>query len=229
MDIAEIFDQNVSEYEAWYHEYPFVFQSEVEALREMLPAGDQLSGIEVGLGTGKFAQALGIKEGVEPSAKMREIAIKRGIEILDGYAENLPYKDVRFNFVLMNFCIIYFKSLKKPFKEAFRVLKNDGVLLVGFIDRNSPIGKAYELRKLDSDFYRTAKFYSVEKVMFELSEVGFKHFEYRQTLFHPLDEIVSFEPSKPGYGEGSFVVIKAMKKAPLPEVKGNAYRQAFFY
>lgn len=209
------FDEHVKEYEEWFEKYPWVFRSEVEALREMLPVGEKLTGIEVGLGTGRFSKALGIKEGVEPSIAMRSLAISRGIEIMDGVAEELPYGDLRFDFVLMNFCICYFDTLHAPFKEAFRVLKNSGALIIGFIDRDSIIGKDYEARKKDSVFYRSANFYSVDKVLFELNRVGFRHMQLSQTLFHPLDEIKELEQSKPGYGEGSFVVIKAMKRKPI--------------
>lgn len=206
------FDSHVSDYESWFDNYPYVFQSEVEALREMLPEGDALTGIEVGLGTGRFAKALGIKEGVEPSVPMRELAIKRGIEIIDGLAEQLPYAALRFDFVLMAFCISYFDELQEPFKEAFRVLKRDGCLVVGFLDKDSPIGKEYEKRKSDSLFYKHANFYSVEKVQRELKEAGFRNLEVVQTLFHPLEEIKELEHAKPGHGEGSFVVIRADKQ-----------------
>lgn len=209
------FNDHVAEYEEWFERYPYVFQSEVEALRDMLPVGDSLSGIEVGLGTGRFSKALGIKEGVEPSPPMRALATERGVEIIDGTAENLPYGDLRFDFVLMSFCISYFNELYTPFKEAYRVLKNNGVLVVGFIDKNSIIGKEYENRKPDSVFYKSANFYSVEKVLFELRRAGFRHETHCQTLFHSLNETTEFEPAKPGHGEGSFVVIKAMKKKTL--------------
>ncbi len=206
------FDTHVTEYEEWYQEYPFVFQSEVEALRQMLPEGENLSGIEVGLGTGKFAEALGIKEGIEPSANMRALAVDRGIEVLDGIAERLPYKDLRFDFVVMAFCISYFDDLQGAFREANRVLKKDGTLVVGFIDQDSPIGKHYEEHKPKSTFYKEANFYTVEKVTSALRSAGFKHFEYCQTLFEPLEDINEFELAKSGFGEGSFVVIQARKK-----------------
>ncbi|MDH4092786.1 MAG: class I SAM-dependent methyltransferase [Cyclobacteriaceae bacterium] len=206
------FDSHVAEYEEWYKEYPFVFQSEVEALRQMLPEGENLSGIEVGLGTGKFAEALGIKEGIEPSANMRALAVNRGLEVLDGIAERLPYKDLRFDFVVMAFCISYFDDLQGAFREAHRVLKKDGTLVVGFIDQDSTIGKYYEEHRPESTFYREANFYSVEKVVSALKQGGFKHFEFCQTLFKPLNDIKAFEHSKPGTGEGSFVVVQARKK-----------------
>ncbi|MGZ8538957.1 MAG: hypothetical protein ACXWV9_11875 [Flavisolibacter sp.] len=75
------FNEHVSEYEEWFENYPFVFQSEVMAIRENLPKGENLRGLEVATGTGRFAQALGITEAIEPADKMRELAVKRGIHL----------------------------------------------------------------------------------------------------------------------------------------------------
>lgn len=205
------FNDHVAEYEAWYEKYPFVFQSEVEAIRDLLPAGEALYGMEVALGTGRFARELGIKEGIEPSPNMRALALKRGIEALSGEAESLPYKDMKFDFVLMAFCISYFDDLPAAFREARRVLKNGGSLIVGFIDKDSLIGKYYASRKSHSVFYRQANFYSPKRITAELKDLGFKDLQYSQTLFHELDEIREFEPARPGFGEGSFVLIKAIK------------------
>jgi len=205
------FETHSVEYDTWYDRYPYVFESETEAIRSALPGGN-IRGIEVGLGTGRFAQALGIKEGVEPIFEMRKIALQRGIEVIDAVAERLPYKDMQFDFVLMVSCISYFQQLHPEFKEAHRVLKRGGTLIVGFVEKNSVIGKSYELRRQDSTFYKHAIFYSSEKVAEEIQKVGFTKLEFSQTLFEELDEIKEFEPAKPGVGEGSFIIIKAIKK-----------------
>lgn len=205
------FDSHVTDYEQWFNDYPLIFQSEVEALRNMMPEGEKLTGIEVGLGTGRFSQALGIKEGVEPSENMRALAIKRGIEVIDGVAESLPYGDLRFDFVVMAFCISYFNDLHVAFKETHRVLKKNGILVLGFLDKNSIIGRQYEQHRAESTFYKSAIFYTADKVIFELNRAGFRHFNFSQTLFHSLEEIKEVEPVKSGYGEGSFVVIQAKK------------------
>jgi ubiquinone/menaquinone biosynthesis C-methylase UbiE len=205
------FDDHVAEYEAWYKKYPFVFQSEVEAIRNFLPAGDKIRGMEVALGTGRFSKELGIKEGIEPAPNMRSLALKKGIEVISAEAEHLPYKDMSFDFVLMAFCISYFENLSAAFSEAARVLKKGGSLIVGFIDKNSLIGKYYEQRKPHSVFYRDANFYSIKRIISELKKTGLKQLEFSQTLFHQLDEIREFQPAKSGYGDGSFVVIKAVK------------------
>jgi ubiquinone/menaquinone biosynthesis C-methylase UbiE len=205
------FNDHVAEYEEWFEKYPFVFQSEVEAIRDLLPVGDTIRGMEVALGTGKFAKELGIKEGIEPAHNMRALALKRGIEVMVGVAEHLPYRDMQFDFVLMAFCISYFENLAASLKEAYRVLKNHGALIVGFIDKDSTIGKFYEQRKSHSIFYKNANFYTIKRIVSELKRTRFKNFQFSQTLFHPLDDIKEFEPSKPGFGEGSFVLIKAIK------------------
>jgi ubiquinone/menaquinone biosynthesis C-methylase UbiE len=205
------FNEHVAEYEEWFKKYPFVFQSEVEAIRGLLAAGDTIRGVEIALGTGRFSKELGIKEGIEPAPNMRALALKRGIDVMSGEAEHLPYKDMSFDFVLMAFCISYFEDLPAAFEEARRVLKNGGSLIVGFIDKDSIIGKFYMDRKPESIFYKQADFYSPKRIISQLNRSGFKELEFAQTLFHALDDIKEFEPSKPGYGEGSFVVIKAIK------------------
>jgi len=45
-----------------------------------------------------------------------------------------------------------------------------------------------------------------------LKKVGFKNFNFTQTIFHTLSKIKAIEPIKEGYGEGSFVAIKTIKE-----------------
>ena len=205
------FNDHVDEYESWYKRHPYVFKSEVTAIKRLIPKGQNISGIEVGLATGRFAKALGIREGVEPAENMGALAEKKGISVLRAYAENLPYKSQQFDFVLMNFCLSYFEDPAAAFREAFRVLKRNGCLIVTFIEKESRIGKYYEKRKPQSLFYNNANFYTVEKVKKEIRRAGFKKLEFSQTLFHSLDAITTTETPLPGFGKGSYVLIKANK------------------
>lgn len=206
-----IFDKNAQAYDAWFDHYPFVFQSEVEAIRALLPQGES-HGIEVGLGTGRFAKALGVKEGIEPAQAMRELALHRGIEVFDASAEHLPYKDMRFDFVLMASCISYLNSLLPAFMEAHRVLRTGGAIIVGFIPRDSLLGKSYEAKRSESLFYKQAVFYTPERVAEALRKAGFVGLIYSQTIFHPLHRIGSLELAEEGFDKGSYVLIKAYKK-----------------
>ena len=208
---TEPFEKYPEEYDSWYDENQAVFQSELNALKwhfEKLP--QNIHGIEVGLASGRFSQALGIKEGVEPSEKMRDLAVKRGVEVMDATAERLPYGDLQFDFVLF-VTICFLDNLKNAFREAHRVLKQDGSLIIGFIDLKSPLAKKYNEKRKVSLFYKYAQFYSVDRVEEVLKEAGFKHFEFSQALFDDVDEIEEPEIPKEGHGEGSFVVVRAMK------------------
>lgn len=205
----EPFEKNTSQYEDWFERNKFVYESELRAIRRQLPKSGE--GIEIGVGSGRFAAPLGIQLGVEPSSKMREIAKQRGIEVINSAAEDLPFDDDKFDFALMVTTICFLDDIKAAFKEAYRIIKSGGRLIIGFIDRDSPIGKLYQQHKNESVFYKVATFYSVDEVISILKEAAFKNFNFTQTLFHNLTEIRNIEPIKEGYGEGSFVVVRALK------------------
>jgi SAM-dependent methyltransferase len=209
-DQLTVFDRKAEHYDEWFDRHPYAFQSEVEAIREFLPLGES-HGIEVGLGTGRFARELGIKEGIEPAFAMRRIAVNRGVEVMDAVAERLPYKALHFDFVLMTSCISYLTDVKKAFREANRVLKWNGSLIVGLLDKQGIIAQDYADRNENDSFYQNATFYEPTQVLNWLREAGFRQFEVLQTLFTPLNEVIEVQPAKLGFGEGSFVVIKAKK------------------
>jgi SAM-dependent methyltransferase len=203
------FNENVERYEAWFVDNPFAYVSELHAIRELLPKG---IGIEIGVGTGRFAAPLGIKKGIEPSRPMADHARKKGIEVVAGVAEQLPFGDSSFDFCLMVTTVCFLDDMKQAFREAWRVTKSGGHFLIGFVDSNSPLGVQYLERKDKSEFYKEATFYSVQEITDELARAGFGVVEFRQTLFQPLADLAEVEPVKAGHGEGSFVVVRAEKR-----------------
>ena len=209
MPRVESFEKNVDKYEAWFDRNRAAYASELEALRALLPKSGK--GLEVGVGTGRFAAPLGIRVGVDPAKAMGKLAMERGIEVRFGVGENLPCKDSSFDFVLLVTTICFLDDVPAAFGEAYRVLKSGGSILVGFIDRESSLGKVYEQRKQDSEFYRDATFLSVSEVMRHLKQAGFRGFVFRQTIFQNPTEMKEADPVRSGYGEGSFVVVRAEK------------------
>jgi len=205
----EPFEKYTDQYENWFEKNRYVYKSEINAIREILP--DFKDGIEIGVGSGRFAEPLGIKFGIEPSYKMRKVAQSRGIEAVDSAAENLPFKDCSFDLALMITTLCFLDDERKAFVEIYRILKPGGYFINGFVDKNSKVGSVYQKNKQKSIFYREAIFFTTEEVVKILKEVGFKNFEFRQTVFNTLDRIKQVEKIKEGYGEGSFIVIKARK------------------
>ena len=209
MPKIEAFEKHRDRYESWFERHGYAYLSELEAVKRLLPKEGR--GAEIGVGTGRFAAPLGIKLGVEPSKIMAEIARGRGIEVIEGTAEDLPFPDESMDYLLMVTTICFVDDPERALREAHRVLEHGGALIIGFVDRNSSIGKYYEEHREESLFYRDARFFSTEELLGLLKRVGFREFKMVQTLFHRLDEVKEVEPVKPGYGEGSFVVIKAVK------------------
>ena len=213
MPKVEPFEKNVDRYEAWFDHNRAAYESELEALRELLPKGGK--GLEVGVGTGRFATPLGVRVGVDPAKAMGKLAMERGIEVLLGVGENLPCKDRSFDFVLLVTTICFLDDVVASLGEAYRVLKSGGNILVGFIDRESSLGKVYEKRKEDNEFYRHATFFSVDEVVANLKQTGYNDFVFRQTIFRNPGEMKEPDSVRPDHGDGSFVVIRA-KKPLLP-------------
>jgi ubiquinone/menaquinone biosynthesis C-methylase UbiE len=209
MPKIEPFEKHASQYEEWFERNKFAYESELQAIKEQLPEGK--NGIEIGVGSGRFAAPLGIKLGLDPSKEMRKLAQKRGIQVIDGVAEAIPFGNSEFDFVLMVTTLCFLDDIEAGLKEAHRVLRSGGFLILGFIDANSPMGRLYQQRKKDNVFYRKATFYSVEEVVAYLNKASFKDFNFKQTLFSLLADIRGIEPVKEGYGEGSFIVVKATK------------------
>ena len=202
------FDDNADEYDRWYDDNKEIYQSELLALKQVVPAGKR--GLEVGVGTGRFAVPLGVKVGVEPSEAMSLIALKRGIEVIKGFAENLPFKDKSFDYLLFVTTICFLSDILQSFKEAYRVLNEKGEIIIGLINKNSYLGKKYEKIKNTNKFYKNAKFYLVEEVVHFLKLSNFHNFSFYQTLINPGNKEV--ETPQKGYDKGSFVIIKAIKK-----------------
>ncbi len=201
------FDAHHERYERWFDKHQAAYISELLALRAFVPYEGR--GLEVGVGTGRFAGPLGIGVGVDPSTAMLTRAAQRGVEVVRGVAEALPFSDGSFDHVLIVTTICFATSPEQMLAEARRVLRPGGKLVMGFVDRETPLGRTYLEHQSESVFYREATFYSSEEVDALLSAQGFVVRAWGQTLFRPLAEISEVEPMLPGTGKGAFVVLAA--------------------
>ncbi|MGA7876474.1 MAG: class I SAM-dependent methyltransferase [Desulfoferrobacter sp.] len=203
------FDKDHSRYETWFERHQKAYYAELLAVRAFLPYYGLC--IEIGVGTGRFGGPLGIRVGLDPSAPMLRYAEKRGILCVQGVAEALPFRDSLFNCALVVTTICFVDDSKALFSEAYRILKPRACLIVGFIDRNSPLGKLYQSARAENIFYRDATFYSPDEVEKLLSDAGFLGQVWGQTLFQPLEGMREIEPLREGLSEGAFVIVKAYK------------------
>jgi ubiquinone/menaquinone biosynthesis C-methylase UbiE len=203
------YEKNWRQYDKWYDTHRSLYQTEIKALEKAMPSG---WGLEVGVGTGRFASPLSVRYGLDPSFNMLRLAKQREIKVVQGYGEDLPFKNESFLFVLIVFTIEFVDDPSRFLKEAVRTIKKDGALVLGIIDRNSPWGEYYEQKKTKSKFYSAGHFLTPEEILEIFKDIDLEFDEAFQTLFHPPPDIKNTEQPKRGFGKGGFVVLKAAKK-----------------
>ena len=201
------FDTLAPEYEAWFVENKVLFQSELLALKQVVPADKK--GVEIGIGSGIFAEQIGIRFGVDPSEPMLEYARQRGLEVQNGLAENLPYENESFDFAVFINSICFIDNPDLAVKEAYRILKNEGEIIIAILDKETRFGRFLESEKKKSPFYRHARFFSVPEIRELLEKNKFRVTQTVQTLENPATSKI--ENPVEGYGKGSFVVIKGVR------------------
>lgn len=211
------FDLIAERYDRWYDEEGReAFAIELTALRRVV-AELPHPWLEVGVGTGRFAQALGIPLGVDPSAAMLKLAQARGIRTVPGVAERLPFADGEFGSV---FLLTTWEFLSEPGRalvEIRRILKPGGMLVNAYLDKAGKWAKLY-IRKAAAGhpLFSQARFYDYDEVVQIIRESGFHIVRTISALFSGPDEDTTGDEPKDGFHPGaSFVVIVSCKPGGL--------------
>jgi len=205
------FNEYVDRYDQWYERNRLAYLSEVSALKHLMPKKGL--GLEIGVGTGRFASVLDTHFGIDLAERGLKIAKTRGIIVSLATGEFLPFKDESFDYVLMVITLSFFKNSKRALTEVYRIINHKGRFIIGFVDKNSFLGKLYKERKAkDHPFFREVKdFFSPQDIINLLTECRFKNFEIYQTIFKLPENIQVIQDAIEGHGKGGFVVIGANK------------------
>jgi len=200
------FDLIAKEYDQWFDDNKNTFLTELEAVKYFLPKRGK--GLEIGVGTGRFAMELGIKYGIEPSEPMADIAKQRGIDVIIGTAENLPYDTESFEYAIMIAVDPFVENIGQVYREIFRILKSGGKLIVGTLHKNGLVAQKY-MEMTENEVYKNAHFHTISETIKQLELSGFSGFNTCQTLFEMQPGAI--EIPIPGHDKGSFVAIEALK------------------
>jgi len=211
MEVISAFNRCAEEYDKWYYKEhgSLIFESEVKAIEALAPEG---LGIEVGVGTGVFSSRLGVFLGVDPALRMIKIAKGRGVNVVQALGELLPIKSESLDYGLFVFTTCFLRDTQASLREAWRVLKYGGNVIIGFIPRNSKLGKLYLKKKNEGHrIYKHANFYTLDEVEEILGREGFRTIKTSATLYKAPETVRKVEePSSDVSGSG-FVCIKAVK------------------
>lgn len=229
------FDEYASAYDSWFFENTNLLQSEVNLVAHFLKNPGEV--FSVGCGSGLFESILKkdfdieIKNGIEPSSGMAEIARKRGMNVEIVTAENADFGIDKFDTVLFNGTPSYITDLAGVIEKAYASIKKGGKIVMIDVPKESSYATMYNLAKaLDTwehpllegihpldpypiEFVRVANWRTTKEKITLLSKAGFVDFEFAQTLTkHPLYSNEVIEQPIEGYDCGDYVAICAYKK-----------------
>ena len=211
--IASPFDSLALDYDNWFEREGMpIFAIETEAFQEILLSLPK-PWLEVGVGSGRFAQALGIEIGLDPSVKLLDIARNRSLNVLLGRGEDTPFADGAFGTVFLIVTLCFVDSPLAVLTEANRLLKQGGKIVLGLVLWESPWGQFYQAKK-EHRFYKHATFYSYAEVTGLLGQAGFSVEKTISTLFQKPGEVEHMESPQEGFSSDAGFTIILARKSP---------------
>lgn len=215
-----VFDKEALQYDRWYTSAlgKHVDDTETRCVLDLLKPTAGMLALDVGCGTGHFSFKLarmGCRViGIDISSEMLDLARKKAlcerlpVDFLFMDVSDLDFEDETFDAVV---AITSFEFLEKPgesFQEMFRVLKRNGSLLIGTINRDSPWGEMYEKKKASKEsVFHLAHLRTLDELK-QIHPAGFTGSS--ECLFVPPDEEAAKineerERELSGSGRGGFV------------------------
>jgi ubiquinone/menaquinone biosynthesis C-methylase UbiE len=174
-DKQSVFERYAADYDRWFDDHAEVYCAELRLIQRAVLRGKRM--LEVGVGSGRFAVPLGIEYGLDPSRPLTTMAKARGIGVVLGCAEHLPYRGGSFDNVLMMTVICFVDNIPSAFQEVCRVLVPSGRLIIGFLERDGEIFRHYHSEPEKGRFLRHARFYTVKEIVRALENAGFSSVE----------------------------------------------------
>lgn len=188
---AALFERFVERYDAWYDSPTgrAVFPAEVACLAPLLRGLPQ-PWLEIGVGGGRFAQALGVGYGIDPARAPLLLAAARGILPVQAVGERLPLRRGCCGGVLVVVTLCFADDPGALLVEARRVLGEGGGVVVGEVFADSPLGRHYRDQGAEGHpFYSAARFLGRAETLELLRLAGLRLVRGRSTLRQPRSEL----------------------------------------
>jgi ubiquinone/menaquinone biosynthesis C-methylase UbiE len=217
-EAVKAFDQVAGFYDDWYT-HPQgrqVFEAEQRALESLVP-GSGL-GLEVGAGTGVFAESLTGEDRtiicLDPSGAMLAMARERKMPAIMGVCEYIPVTEGAVGFVYMVTTLEFLEYPVAALKQVRETTKKDAPLVIMFINADSVWGSLYRQIGAKGDpVFRHARLRSLSEVHEILVKAGYVIQECVGTLTTGPEELdVGGELKEPDTETGVIVVRASPEK-----------------
>ncbi len=228
------FDKYARAYDSWFMDNSNVLYSELNLVAHVLRDAGRI--LSVGCGSGLFEKILrdeygiDIRDGIEPSTGMAEIAQRRGMTVTIATAEEADFGDGRYDTILFNGCPSYITDLDSVVIKAYESLQAGGRVILIDVPKESGYGMMYNLAKAlgtwehpllkgvypanpyPIEFVQLANWRTNKDKIETLQRAGFKDLKFMQTLtVNPLYSNLAVEQPVEGYDRGDYVAITAYK------------------
>ncbi len=233
--MGKSFDEYAATYDAWFLDNPNVLYSEVALVASTLrDAGRVLS---VGCGSGLFEKimrdemGIDVRDGVEPSPAMAEIARKRGMSVTEATAEDFDYPAGVYDTIIFNGSPSYITDLDTVLRKVYAALPEGGRVVLVDVPKESTYGLMYNLAKAlgtwnhpllegtyppnpyPIEFVNVANWRTTAEKISLMEKNGFRDLTSAQTLTtHPLYSDLATEQPIPGHDCGDYVAVTGWKK-----------------
>ncbi|MBI2886302.1 MAG: class I SAM-dependent methyltransferase [Chloroflexi bacterium] len=208
-------ERYAADYDAWFEAPPgaLQFPGEVDALRLLLRDLPR-PWLEVGAGTGHFGSLLGADLGLDPSRAMLRRAWERGLPVVQGAGERLPFGDASFGGAFMITTLCFLSDPERALLEAHRTLRPDGGLLVADVLADRPWGLHYrEQGRQGHPLYRYAQFHTLREMEELLGKAGFRVTRRACSVIQPPDRVREEERGWWGVGHtASFAALLSVRR-----------------
>lgn len=170
-----IFDKEAKIYDEWYKSKlgNFVDEAETRCVFDLFKAKKGMKVLDVGCGTGNFSIKLAKMgcevAGIDVSEEMLKVAEAKAreeglnIKFYKMDVHQMEFEDNTFDGVLSVTAFEFLKEPEKAIEEIFRVLKPNGQLLIGTINKNSKWGEMYLSKEFqENTVFKYANFKTIE-------------------------------------------------------------------
>lgn len=188
------FDPHASDYDAWYDTElgRYVDSVEEDLIEELAEPLKGERALDIGCGTGNHTIWLAEKgltvTGLDESPAMLEVAAAKtegtdlAITWVLGDASVLPFEEKRFDLVIAIATMEFVEDRQRVLRDALRVLKLGGRLVLGLLTHDSPWGEFYlrDVQERPGSLFAKAHFFTED----ELPELIGAPYTLRKGLYH---------------------------------------------